>query len=143
MAMELEYRNESQLQQECVVWFKNTHLDQRQRLWATFNEGKSVTTKLPMGMTPGVCDLLYYGPDERLYGFELKVNGSHHGVKHLITQAKWMLRVLPGHAWFIDSVEDFKSRISGMEGGIDPMRVLTYCEGLKKASIVWDRRLFL
>lgn len=144
--MKSEYRNEAQLQQAMVVSFKNNHLPQRRRLWATMNEGRNVTAKLGMGMTPGVCDLLYYGENERLYGFEVKLPGTSHEVAHLLTQAQWMLDVLPGRAWFVDSLEAFEKAMEGntySEGLIDPAAVKIYCLGCGKKSITWDRSLFV
>lgn len=140
------YKNEAQLQQDMVIWFKNNHLPLKRRLWATMNEGKNVTEKLGLGMTPGVPDLLYYGENERLYGFEVKLPGTKHGVKHLLTQAQWMLDVLPGRAWFVDSLETFQLAIEGNINEanlIDPQRVKDYCEACIKESLVWDRSLFV
>lgn len=146
MEKKKEYRNEAHLQQDMVVWFKNNHLQLRKRLWATLNEGRNATEKLGLGMTPGVPDLLYYGEDERLYGFEVKLPGTKHGVKHLLTQAQWMLDVLPGRAWFIDSLEDFQKVIEGDMAGagpIDPQKVKDYCEFCAKDSLVWNKSLFV
>lgn len=129
-----------------VIWFKNNHLPLRRRLWATMNEGRNVTAKLGMGMTPGVPDLLYYGENEHLYGFEVKLPGTKHSVKHLLTQAQWMIDVLHGSAWFVDSLESFQKAVQGdleNAGLIDPQRVKDYCEACTKDSLVWNRELFL
>ena len=134
-----EIKSEAQFQQACVIWAKNSAPDKyKKRLFAVFNEGRNVTMKLGVGLTPGVCDLLYVAEDGLLYGFELKWPGTTHNVAHLKTQARWMLDVLPGRAWFIDSLEMFKAALSGdKEAGISPKKVLDYLENGKLKSITW------
>lgn len=146
MEKKKEYKNEAQFQRDCVVWFKNNHLSLKRRLWATMNEGKNATEKLGLGMTPGVPDLLYYGENERLYGFELKLPGAEHKVQHLLTQAQWMLDVLPRRAWFVDSLEVFQHLIETGEvttGAVDPQKVKDFCENTSKQKIVWNSELFV
>jgi hypothetical protein len=139
------YKNEAQLQQDCVIWFKNNHLNLKKRLFAVMNEGKNATEKLGLGMTPGVPDLLFYSENERLYGFELKLPGTSHKVEHLRTQAMWLLDVLPGRSWFVDSIDTFKALISGdvnTPGAIDPAAVLAVCNETTSKTIVWDKEAF-
>lgn len=138
-----ELRSEAQLQQRCVMWWKNTYPEEGKRLFAVINEGRDVAVKLGVGMTPGVCDLLYVDNDGYLHGYELKFDGASHSVEHLRKQARWMIDVLPGKARFVDSFEDFQSLMLGGEGGIDPEKVLAYLNTVKKGSVVWRRNLFL
>lgn len=143
-ALALEKRGrivlEAKLQSECVMWFKNTYPEYADRLFAVFNEGKDVTHKLSIGLTPGVPDLLYVNTKGFLIGFELKQKGSRHNVKHLIRQSEWMLSVLPGKAWFCDSFDEFRNYfdLASVTGLIDPRRVLEYCKKCKKKEIEWD-----
>ena len=130
---------ESKLQSECVLWWKNTYPSLSNRLFAVFNEGRDVTHKLSMGLTPGVCDLLYVGLDGRLFGFELKQRDSHHLRTHLIQQAEWMLTVLPRRAWFCDSLDGFKEGIFGnISYLLEPRDVLDYCRTKKTKYIQWN-----
>lgn len=131
--------SESKLQSEFVIWYKNTYPQERKRLFAVFNEGKNVTMKLGVGLTPGVCDLLYVRHGCVLNGFELKIAGSYHSVKHIIDQCRWMLDVLPGNAWFCDNLEAFQMAIGGDASRcVSPEKVLDYCISCRKKSIKWD-----
>ena len=130
---------ESKLQNECVLWWKNTYPSIGNRLFAVFNEGRDVTHKLSMGLTPGVCDLLYVGQDGKLFGFEMKQRGSSHRKSHLIKQAEWMISVLPGRAWFCDSLEGFKAGIFGDSSDlIEPLEVLKYLRKCNQNMIQWN-----
>lgn len=130
---------ESRLQSECVIWFKNEYPELGRRLFAVFNEGRDVSHKLSVGLTPGVCDLLYVGESGKLYGFEMKHPDMTHSVQHLITQAKWMMEVLPGRAWFCDSLESFRKGMVGDASGLlDPADVYEYCITCKKKSVLWQ-----
>lgn len=130
---------EAKLQSECVLWYKNNHVNSRRELWATFNEGKDVNSKLSMGMTVGVPDLMHFG-ESGLTGIEMKYPGTGHNVKHLINQAEWLINV-PSRGWFCDNLEEFKCIIGGGRG-IDPVKVLKYCKSVKTKSIVWKREFF-
>lgn len=143
--MERNYRSESQFQADCVVYFHNKHLSKCKRLFAVFNEGFGVTKKLSMGLVVGVPDLLFYGENEHLYGFELKLPGTKHKVDHLIKQAQWMCEVIPGRGFFVDSFEDFKAIVdnSDFSRGIDPRKVLEYCVNTKAKAITWNKELFV
>ena len=48
---------EGRLQAECVLWYRNEWYQHPRNLWATFNEGKDVSSKLSLGLTPFVSDL--------------------------------------------------------------------------------------
>lgn len=142
-ALALEKRGrmvlESKLQSDCVKWWKNNYPEIGMRLFANFNEGRDVTHKIAMGLTPGVCDLLYVGQNGMLYGFELKQKGTSHHVNHLITQCEWMLQVLPNRAWFCDSLEGFKEGMFGNDSKLyRPFEVLEYLRKCKKKLIQWD-----
>lgn len=130
---------ESRLQSECVIWFKNEYPHLGRRLFAVFNEGRDVNHRLSMGLTAGVCDLLYVGEhDGRLYGFEMKHPDMVHSVRHLMVQAKWMMDVLPGRSWFCDSLDAFKKGMVGDTSGLlDPASVYSWLEKCKKKSVVW------
>lgn len=138
-----ELRSEAQLQQKCVLWWKNTYPEKGKRLFAVINEGRDVTTKLGVGMTPGVCDLLNVDDCGYLWGIELKFEGAGHSVEHLRKQARWMIDVLPGRARFVDSFEDFQNFMLNRQGGIEPEKVLAYLNTVRKGSIVWKKDLFL
>lgn len=135
-------RSEAQFQQRCVLWWKNTYLEKAKRLFAVVNEGRDVTVKLGVGMTPGVCDLLYVDDEGYLWGRELKLPGTSHKVSHLKKQAKWMIEVLGDRGRFVDSFEDFQTLMLGGEAGIKPQAVLEYLEGVKTNSIIWDGSRF-
>lgn len=134
--------SEAKLQQRCVIWFKNTYPEKGKRLFAVINEGRDVTTKLGVGMTPGVSDLLYVDDVGYLHGIEMKEPGSSHSVQHLIKQAKWMREVLGDRGRFVDSFEDFQSLMLGGDGGVDAWRVLDYLGSCKKRSIIWNKDIF-
>lgn len=138
-----EPRSEAQLQQQCVLWWKNTYPEKSRRLFAVINEGQSVTLKLGVGMTPGVCDLLYVDDDGYLWGIELKFEGAGHKTDHLRKQARWMMDVLPGRAVFIDNFEDFQSFMLRREGGTRPEVVMRYLNMVKSGSIIWRNNLWL
>lgn len=137
-----EPRSEAQLQQRCVLWWKNDYPEKGKRLFAVINEGRDVAVKLGVGMTPGVCDLLYVDDDGVLWGIELKFEGAGHSVDHLKKQARWMMEVLPGRARFIDNFEDFQSFMLRREGGTKPEVVKAYLDGVKTGSIVWRNELW-
>lgn len=137
-----ELRSEAQLQQQCVLWWKNTYPEKGRRLFAVINEGQAVTLKLGVGMTPGVCDLLYVDDDGYLWGIELKFEGAGHKTDHLRKQARWMMDVLPGRAVFIDNFNDFQSFMLRREGGTKPEVVKAYLDTVKAGSIVWRNELW-
>lgn len=137
------YKSEAKLQADCIIWFKNNHVELSQRMWATMNEGRDVTLKLAMGMTPGVSDILYYGEDDHLYGFELKLPGAVHSINHLKKQAKWMVDVLGDRGFFVDSFEAFKKACGGCGQDSDtseciPAKVVyDFCCKCKQKTITW------
>jgi hypothetical protein len=49
---------ESRLQYEAVRWYRNFSGYPQDNLWAVFNEGRDVNTKLSLGLRAGVSDLL-------------------------------------------------------------------------------------
>lgn len=133
---------EGRLQAECVLWYRNEWYRHPRNLWATFNEGKDVSSKLSLGLTPFVSDLLYFEPWGRgLVGIEMKYPGESHEVRRIMGQAMWLIDVA-SEGWFCDSLEMFQRIIRG-GGGIDPHTVLTYCQGLKTKTLVWDANNFL
>lgn len=138
-----EPRSEAQLQQQCVLWWKNTYPEKGRRLFAVINEGQSVTLKLGVGMTPGVCDLLYVDDDGYLWGIELKFEGAGHKTDHLRKQARWMMDVLPGRAVFIDNFDDFQSFMLRREGGTRPEVVMRYLDMVKSGSVIWRHNLWM
>jgi hypothetical protein len=134
-----EFRSEAQLQQACVIYAKNSNPElYGKRLFAVFNEGRNVTVKLGVGLTVGVCDLLYVNPEGLLFGYELKLPGASHSVSHLKRQCQWMIDVLPGRACFVDDLEMFKKVLSGdISAGISPVTVLNYLNRCKRNNIIW------
>lgn len=131
--------SEAKLQQQCVVWYKNTYPHYGKRLFAVFNEGKDVTHKLGVGLTPGVPDLLHVDIYGFLYGYEMKQIGTYHKVEHLIVQAKWMIEVLQGRGYFCDSLEAFQKAMEGdFSLCVNPEIVLKNCLRLKSKSVLWD-----
>ena len=135
-------RLEGRLQAECVIWYRNVWYKNPKHLWATFNEGKDVTTKMSLGLTPYVSDLLYYEhPGRGLIGIEMKYPGETHEVSRILGQAKWILEVC-SQGGFCDSLELFQKIIRGESNGIDPKRVIQHCSLIKTKSIVWSKSLF-
>lgn len=132
---------ESKLQAECVLWFKNTHVNLKDTLWATFNEGKNVGAKLTMGMSVGCPDLLHYTKHTGLVGVEMKYPGTRHDVSHLIKQAKWLISI-PAKGCFCDNKDSFEKIMEDGEMQISPQKVLSYCEDCGKKSIIWDSKIF-
>jgi hypothetical protein len=132
--------SEAKLQQQCVMWYKNKYPDSGKHLFAVFNEGRDVSTKMSMGLTPGVSDLIYIGEDGKAYGYELKQLGTEHNVSHLIEQASWLIEVLSGRGWFCDSLEAFQRAILGDHSlCISPVKVLDYCRKLRTKTVLWDK----
>lgn len=132
---------EGRMQYECVKWYRNEWCKNPKRLWATFNEGRDVATKISMGLLPGVSDLIlkdYRG----MGGLEAKYPGETHTVDHLITQAKWIIETCD-FGGFFDTTEQFKAIVQGKSAWYDPKVVLRYLESLKVKSIVWDGSKFL
>ncbi|MEG1289535.1 MAG: hypothetical protein RRY36_05210 [Bacteroidaceae bacterium] len=136
-------KEEAVLQSQMVLWFKNTYPDIADCLFSVSNEGIAAASKIAMGMTPGVSDLLYYDRIRGgLYGFEIKFKGKTHSLTHLVRQANWMLKVLgPGRGRFIDSLEDFKIAISGGKAGILAEDALQIFNKNKSKSIRWDFKI--
>ena len=136
---------EGRLQAQCVIWYRNLHCSRPalfKHLWATFNEGKNINTKLSLGLMPYVSDLLYLRPETKeLVGIEIKFPGCEHEVKRVIGQARWIIDV-PGAGGFCDSLELFMKIIRGESEGIDPKKVISHCEKLKSSRFIWDSKLF-
>lgn len=130
---------ESRLQSECVIWYKNTFPNLQKCLFAVFNEGKNSNYKLAIGLTAGVPDLLFVDRRGMLYGFELKQEGTVHKVKHLMVQARWMMDVLPGKAWFCDSLQAFqKFFIGDKKMLVSPELIYYFCKNCNKLSVSWN-----
>lgn len=139
--MESRWKSEAQLQQACVVWAKNYEQERfRQRLFAVFNEGKNVTTKLGLGLTVGVSDLLYIDEGGRLWAIEMKLEGTSHNVSHLKKQCQWMLDTVGAERGrFIDTLGDFKKWVMGEDAGTRPDVLLEYLNNVDKKSVVWRK----
>lgn len=134
---------EGRLQASMVMWYRNEWYKNPKNLWATFNEGQNVNTKMSLGLMPGVSDLLYWEPLYRgLIGIEIKHEGESHKVEHVIRQAEWILTV-PGTGGFCDSLGIFQDIIKGSSNGIPPENVIEYLKALKSNTFVWNRNLFL
>lgn len=132
---------EARMQVECVRWFRNEWQKNQKGLWATFNEGRDVSTKISMGLLPGVSDLIlkdYRG----MGGLEAKFPGETHTVDHLKKQATWIIETCD-FGGFFDSVEQFKAIIQGKSAWYDPRVVLKYLESVRIKSIVWDGSKFI
>lgn len=131
-------QEEGRLQAECVKWYRNDWGYFPKNLFAVFNEGLNMSTKLSLGMVGGVSDLLYKDPNTGdLVGVEIKFKGKSHDVKHLIRQAEWIIDVCD-QGWFCDSLEMFKGIIDGTGIGINPKDVIALCKKAKTKTIIWQ-----
>lgn len=132
---------EGRLQAQCVIWYRNEWYRNPRNLWATFNEGRDVNTKLSLGLTPFVSDLLYFESWGRgLIGIEMKFPGESHEVSRLVGQAKWLIEVT-SEGYFCDSLEMFQDIIKGGKG-VSPLAVLNYCNALSTKTLTWNSELF-
>jgi hypothetical protein len=132
---------ESRLQYECVKWYRNLSGYPQDNLWAVFNEGRDVNTKLSLGLRAGVSDLLL--KDHRgLVGIEMKYIGETHVVTHLIRQAEWIQNVCD-KGGFCDNLEQFKNIAGGDPAWYDPGIVLYYLRRIKTKHFVWDSSIFI
>ena len=107
--------SETRLQQDCVVWFKNTFPDLRLVLWHTENEGKRNGRQQmifkTMGGCSGVADLLFFYGGE-LYAFELKTAKGRQSP----TQIDWQTAIEKQGATYriVRSIGEFKYYINGI-----------------------------
>lgn len=133
-------QKEGRLQYECIRWYRNESGYPQDNLWAVFNEGRDVNTKLSLGLRAGVSDLLL--KDHRgLVGIEMKYPGETHLVTHLIRQAEWMQNVCD-RGGFCDNFEQFKKICAGESAWYDPGIALYYLRRMKIKSLTWDGSLF-
>ena len=132
---------EGRLQYTCAKWYRCESRLPQDNLWATFNEGRDVNTRLSMGMRAGASDLLL--KDGRgLIGIEMKYPGETHLVTHLIRQAEWLINVCDGGG-FCDNLEQFQYICNGANVWYDPKVVLAYLRGIKNKYFIWDGTKFL
>ena len=133
---------EHKLQSELVKEFSKKYPERRGELFATFQETKSQGqggVMLSLGLVSGVSDLLLINNGE-LTGIEVKCPQAKHNTQHIIRQAQWLLKV-PKIGYFCDSIEIFFEIVKGGKG-IDPRKVLNYCNSCGKNTITWDSKLF-
>ena len=132
---------EARLQFECIRWYRNISGYPQDNLWATFNEGRDVNTKLSLGLRPGVSDLLLKD-DRGLVGIEMKFPGETHEVTHLIRQAEWIINACDAGG-FCDNFEQFQSIVNGYSEWINPRKVIDVLRKVRTKYFVWDSNLFI
>jgi len=133
---------EHQLQSKCVLWFSANHNGLPKALWANFSETLNQIEggiKSSLGLKKDIPDL-FYCPDRKLIGIEMKAPITRHNTEHVISQAKWLL-AYPSKGYFCDTFDMFKNIIKGGKG-IDPQKVIDYLNTIKTKTFKWDRTLF-
>jgi len=133
---------EQKLQSECVRWFSFDYPDRRGHLFATFQETLNAAQgsfRLSLGLVKGVSDLLFIDGG-KLFGIEMKVEGTQHNILHVLEQAYFISHVASGGG-FCTSLDMFKVfiRSGGKQGLISPEIVIEMCR-LKLQKKVADAK---
>lgn len=111
---------EARLQQDCVVWFRNTYPHQRYRLIMIHNNPRSAidgTRLIGMGMMKGASDLIYLRESSGItvlpHFLECKLPMGYMSPEQKVFQSR-----VQGYGWKYDvfrSLEEFQKLINAGE----------------------------
>lgn len=133
---------EGKIQAGIVSWFGQKYPNDRGRLFAYFANPESKIqggVMLAHGLVKDISDLLYISSQHQLVSMEIKSLGTYHDVKHLRSQAEWLLR-FPVCGRFVDSLEAAQDLIEGRgdKRCVHPNKVLQNIKDIKTSSVLWD-----
>lgn len=133
---------EGKIQASIVSWFGQKYPNERGRLFAYFANPESKIqggVMLAHGLVKDISDLLYITTQHNLISMEIKSIGTYHDVKHLCSQAHWLMK-FPVCGRFVDSLEGAQDLIEGRgdDRCVHPNKVLENLKNIKTKTILWD-----
>ena len=139
-------RQEDILRAEIYKHYHDNNIDQANRMVGTFQEfaPAQIMQKKPLGLTPGVSDLIFFGDYATGY-FEIKAPNSTHSLKHVKRQAELLI-------WYQNNVKTgtrgyFITQLEGVRWAIDVCNGTPCIRvgniGIETANEVYNRILAL
>lgn len=104
-------KSESRIQQECLMWFRNSRLGTNDLFFSVPNEGRNAieqSRKIQIGLLAGVSDTIIV-LSGRVIFCEFKDAKGKQSPKQIIFQQK--VEALGHEYWVIRSLDEFKEKL--------------------------------